>query len=57
MNKLSRDIIDVVRSPDVEKRLLDLGWTVTGNTPEEFSEIIKSEVIRWGAVMESIKPK
>lgn len=57
VNKLSRDIIDVVRSPDVEKRLLDLGWTVTGNTPEEFSEIIKSEVIRWGAVMESIKPK
>lgn len=37
--------------PDVAERLSDLGLDPTGGIPEEFREIIKADLQRWGKII------
>ena len=45
------DVGKVMRSPDVVKRLADMGLYVTTNTPDEFRAMIRSDVARLGQVV------
>jgi len=45
------DVDKVMRSPDVVKRLADMGLYVTTNTPDEFRAMIRSDVARLGQVV------
>jgi len=45
------DVSKVMRSPDVMKRLADMGLYVTTNTPEEFRAMIKGDIARLGQVV------
>jgi tripartite-type tricarboxylate transporter receptor subunit TctC len=45
------DVSKVMRSPDVVKRLADMGLYVTTNTPEEFRAMIKGDIARLGQVV------
>ncbi len=40
-------------SPDMQKKLLDQGAEPVGNTPEEFSAMLKEEVARWAEVVKT----
>ncbi len=51
VNKLADGIIKVARSPEMKKRLLDLGAEPVGNTPEEFGKILRTEVALWGDIV------
>lgn len=54
INKLSAEVTRIIRSPDVSKRLVEMGVDPLGGTPEEFGKRIKSEIVRFGkAVRES----
>ncbi|WP_374669201.1 Bug family tripartite tricarboxylate transporter substrate binding protein [Ramlibacter sp.] len=48
--QMSKEITDVLRSPDVRTRLLDMGAEPTGGTPEEFRRLALSERARWEPV-------
>lgn len=56
-----RDIVHVLaaalakgaHSPDTQKRLLEQGAEPVGNTPEEFSAMLKDEVARWAEVVKT----
>ena len=50
VSKLQTEIARVLRSPDVSKNLTSQGLDLVGNTPEEFSAIIKSEIVKWAKV-------
>jgi tripartite-type tricarboxylate transporter receptor subunit TctC len=41
------------RSPDMQKKLLEQGAEPVGNTPEEFSAMLKDEVARWAEVVKT----
>jgi tripartite-type tricarboxylate transporter receptor subunit TctC len=49
----------VVNSPDLQEKFATAGIDTTSNTPEQFAELIKSEITRFGKVIKAagIKPE
>lgn len=47
VEKLNRDIVALLKEPDVVKRFRDQGVEVVASTPEEFSRLVHSEVAKW----------
>jgi len=50
VDTLHREIVAVLRKPDVAKFILDGGNEPVGNTPAEFSALIRAEATKWGAL-------
>jgi tripartite-type tricarboxylate transporter receptor subunit TctC len=51
VKRLNTEIVKIINSPDVQKKLLELGAEPVGNTSEEFSALVKTEVVKWGDVV------
>jgi tripartite-type tricarboxylate transporter receptor subunit TctC len=51
VNKLVSSIAEVMKHPDVVKRMQQLGVVGIGNTPAEFAAFMKQERERWGKVI------
>lgn len=51
ITRLNLEIVKSMKSPDLKDRLLDQGIEVYTNTPAQFSEYIKSEIINWRKVV------
>ncbi len=49
--KLAEGIQRATRDADVRKRMLEQGAEPVGNTPEEFSKLLREEVARWAEVV------
>jgi len=49
--KLNSEITAVLQTPVVKERLTALGFDFTPNTPEQFGEYLKREVVKWGQVV------
>ena len=49
--KLNAEIVRVLKQPDVQERMLNLGLEAVGNTPEEFAAFVKSDIARWAKVV------
>lgn len=47
VEKLNRDIVTLLREPDVVRRFRDQGVEVVASTPEQFSALVHSEVAKW----------
>ena len=54
VDKLSREIIRIVRLPDVKERLNSQGLDAVGSTPEELSAIIRSEIATFAKLVKQI---
>lgn len=50
-SKLSAEVIRIMQSPDVEKRVLNDGYMLVANTPKQFSEELRAEVRVWSRVI------
>jgi tripartite-type tricarboxylate transporter receptor subunit TctC len=59
VQRLSREINEVLRQKDVTDRMLAEGTVPTPSSPEEFTAYIRSELKKWGAVVKvaGIKPE
>lgn len=51
IDKLAKATDVVLKEPDVQKRLDSLGVEIIGDTPAEFAAYIKSESVKWAAVI------
>jgi len=51
VKRLNAEIVKIINSPDVQKKLLELGAEPVGNSSEEFSALVKTEVVKWGDVV------
>ena len=51
VDRLNREIVAVLQSPDVKKSLEEQGYDVIPSTPEQFGALIQTETPRWGAVV------
>jgi len=58
INTLNREIVAVIRRPDVQAKFADVGAEPVGNSPEEFGRLVQSEIKKWGAVIREagVKP-
>ncbi|MFZ5549688.1 MAG: Bug family tripartite tricarboxylate transporter substrate binding protein [Pseudomonadota bacterium] len=50
--KLHQAIVAGLNAPDVKPKLLDLGFEIVGNTPEQFTAFQATEFARWKKVIE-----
>jgi tripartite-type tricarboxylate transporter receptor subunit TctC len=52
VERLNSDINTVLKMPDVRERLISMGITPTGGTPEALETMIRSEAEKWKRVIE-----
>ena len=59
VDKLNREVVAIMRLPELRERLAADGAEAVGNSPEEFAAFIKRELARWAAVIKSagIRPE
>jgi tripartite-type tricarboxylate transporter receptor subunit TctC len=57
VEKLHREVVKIVSQPDTRVKLLAMGFDPVGNTPEQFSTYINSEITRWSKVIREAKLK
>lgn len=57
LKKLHDDIVYVIRVPEMQKRLTDLGFVTIASTPEGFAEIIKRDITRWSGLLKAVAEK
>lgn len=51
VDKLSKELNAIMQSPEFKKRYDDIGAFTIGSTPEELGSFIKSETVKWTAVV------
>jgi tripartite-type tricarboxylate transporter receptor subunit TctC len=56
--RLNRLAVEAMQSPAVKEKLAAQGAILTATTPDEFAAYIKSEIDKWGKVVQAagIKP-
>lgn len=57
INKLSSTMAGVLKMPDIQARLVDLGFDPIGGNPEQFAANIKSETEKWARVIKNARVK
>lgn len=55
VDKVHRDVVQVLGRPDVKKRFDDIGMAGIGNTPAEFTKAMKEESARWAVIIRERK--
>jgi tripartite-type tricarboxylate transporter receptor subunit TctC len=53
VNKISADIAEAIRSPDIRKRFDDLSAEPVGSDPDAMASFMREETVRWGAVIKA----
>ncbi len=53
IDKLQAAVVKILASPDLQKRMVDMGAEPVGNSPEQFAAFIQKEGKKWGAVVKS----
>src|SRR5262245_34881931 len=48
---LNREVVAIIKAPEIRERFAGMGFDVVGNTPEEFQAFIEAEVAKWGKVV------
>jgi len=51
IERLNREIVKVVRSPEFNQILVSEGATPVGNTPAEFDAVIRADVKKWAKII------
>ena len=51
IERMNRDIVSVLKDPDVVKRFRDQGVEVTASSPAAFGQLIQSEIVKWTQVI------
>ena len=52
VDRLNREIVAVLKSPDIEQRLSAMGATVVADKPEEFGQFMAKEINKWKPVVQ-----
>lgn len=57
IDRYNKEIVKILKMPDVQEKLHGIEFEVVGNSPEEFRKWIDTEVTRWGKVIKSTGAK
>ncbi len=53
VRKLNAELVRIIGLPDFQKRLADIGAEPVGNTPEQFTDFIRTEIAKWEKVVKA----
>ena len=51
VKRLNAEIVKILNMPDVREKLGGLGAEIVADSPEEFSALVKAEVVKWADVV------
>ena len=51
VDRLQREVAAVLQAPDVRQRYATLGIVPVGNTPEQFTDQVRSDLVKWSVVV------
>lgn len=51
VNRLNRELVAIIRSPEFARVLTGEGATAVGNTPAEFDTIIRADIKKWAKII------
>jgi tripartite-type tricarboxylate transporter receptor subunit TctC len=59
VNRLHKSVAAALQDPKVKGQFAASGADPVGNTPDEFAALIRSELVKWAAVVKAagIKPE
>ena len=57
VDSMNRDIVRVLKDPEVVKRFREQGVEVTASTPAAFGQLIQSEIVKWTQVIKDANIK
>ncbi len=52
--RLNREVVRIVKSPDLTERLVQLGSDTVGSTPEQFDKFVREEIVKWEAIAKKV---
>lgn len=55
VKKLNTDFVWATNLPDVQSRLLDLGYEPEGTTPEQFAKFVRDQMVRYRKIVQDAK--
>lgn len=55
--KLNEALVQIIKSPATNKRLLDLGVDPVTNTPEQFAALVRADLVKWAKVAKAANIK
>ena len=53
VTKLNQTFNDIMTSADTKAHFTQLGWEPVVSTPQQLDDYIRSEVVRWGKVLQA----
>ncbi len=53
IGKLNAEIVKILGNDDVRKRIASDGGEVIGSTPEEFTQVMKTDIAKWAGVVKA----
>lgn len=53
VTRIHSEVVKIMAIPEVRKRVVDLGFYIITNTPEQFAAQVNEEVAKWGKVIRS----
>ena len=57
VGRLNQEAVKALRQPDVIRTLSSQGAEPVGNSPEEFTKFVKSEISKWAHLVKTAKMK
>jgi tripartite-type tricarboxylate transporter receptor subunit TctC len=57
VDRYNRELVRILKSPEISARLHDMEFELVAGTPEQFTGWIKSEIGRWGQVIKATGAK
>jgi tripartite-type tricarboxylate transporter receptor subunit TctC len=57
VTRLNQSLVELVKSSETQKRFADLGLRAVSSTAQELGEYMKTELVRWGKVVEAAGAK
>ncbi len=53
VDRYHKELVKILRTPDMMAKMAEMEYEVMASTPEQFSQWIRSETLRWGAVVKA----
>ena len=54
VSRIHDDVVQVLKNPEIIKRISDLGADAVGNTPEEFGAAMRAESRQWAEIIKAV---
>ncbi|MNV72436.1 Tripartite tricarboxylate transporter family receptor [compost metagenome] len=53
VNRLHREVAEILKEPEVQEKFRNWGLDIIGNTPAEFTTFLRKDIAQWDKVIKS----